>query len=379
MDYNSRGSRRARRLALMKANGDVLISLHARWMVLSAYMCCSWWAAALSSMALWLASFARSHDKLVTTLHAPLKLIQWWFPPWPPDGILTHVIMFFVVLSCQLFVSCELLRRGFALVAKSHSYSKVVSSRLLQRSLELFATPFLSRFVRFKMIREMSLPAVLATVLSSCEEDVKESTKNVTWDSDSVQVVVDNSATTHVWNVLDDFQPGTLYYFEPDDDVGVITVDKEESKPIGKGTVHAYLIDSRGIRRKLVLEDALYFPNSPVNVLGVTKLAETLDDYDGTWIKTMRNTSHFVWDHEQYELEFQHPNSNLPMVSMNKGFSKYSSFVTMFNPFTTDQPPTAMTTCKSCLPTDESTDIQFVSEKVTPGTSRAKFHLMHSV
>lgn len=69
-----------------------------------------------------------------------------------------------------------------------------------------------------------SLSQVLITVLSSCKEGADDPQKNTIWDTDSIQIVLDNSATTHVWNVLKHFEAGNLKYFDNNDDVGVITV-----------------------------------------------------------------------------------------------------------------------------------------------------------
>ncbi len=54
--------------------------------------------------------------------------------------------------------------------------------------------------------------------------------------------------------------------------------------------------DNDGNPYSIVLEDVLYFPRSPVNVLLVTSLANQLDDDFGTSIKTSINMSKFVWD-----------------------------------------------------------------------------------
>ena len=66
--------------------------------------------------------------------------------------------------------------------------------------------------------------------------------KSISWDSDSTTAVLDNSANTHIWNELSDFIEGTLRYFEDNEDVGVLTIDKSSVRPIGIGTVVVVIV-----------------------------------------------------------------------------------------------------------------------------------------
>ena len=66
----------------------------------------------------------------------------------------------------------------------------------------------------------------------------------------------------------------------------MLTIGNESSKPLGRGRVQISILDNSGVAQPVTLEDVLYFPNSPVNIVGVTKLAEQYDDQNGTWIQT---------------------------------------------------------------------------------------------
>ena len=126
---------------------------------------------------------------------------------------------------------------------------------------------------------------VHATYVCSATDQF-DSSETVSWTTDAVTSVVDNSANTHVWNRLEDFVPGSVKYFDDKDDVGVLTIGSDTSRPLGVGLVNVYLDDNGGTERHLELCEALYFPASPVRIISVTKLASQLGDPSGTWITT---------------------------------------------------------------------------------------------
>ncbi len=76
------------------------------------------------------------------------------------------------------------------------------------------------------------------------------------------------------------------------------------------------------------IEDVLYFPSSPVNILSITALATQLQDDDGTGIDTKRTSSRLYWDNGKYERTIIHPKSNLPELPINEGFSFSSLYST---------------------------------------------------
>ena len=43
-------------------------------------------------------------------------------------------------------------------------------------------------------------------------------------------------------------------------------------------------LDSMGATVTYILKDALYFPDSPVNIISVTAFADHMEDDEGTWI-----------------------------------------------------------------------------------------------
>ena len=56
--------------------------------------------------------------------------------------------------------------------------------------------------------------------------------------------------------------------------------------------------DDNGKRYSCILKGVLYFPDSPVNIVSVTSLADQLDNETGAWIKISRDISEFTWNQE---------------------------------------------------------------------------------
>ena len=183
----------------------------------------------------------------------------------------------------------------------------------------------------------------------------------INFDSDSVEIVLDNSANTHIWSRLDDFVEGTVVYLSDDTEYGVVTIGDTECRPIAHGTVLVSLMNDDNKECSIELRDTLYFPTSPVNVLGVTKLGEQLNDENGTWIKTRWRRSTFTWDFGENKINFAHSSSKLPVVSVKVGFQSFASFCSLFDRAGAMIEPTALSTCRTTLPTDLSDNICFLT------------------
>ena len=74
---------------------------------------------------------------------------------------------------------------------------------------------------------------------------------------------------------------------------GVWTIGGAYFKPTGIVTVKWYWKDDEGNAHSHTLEHALYFPESPVNIISSTDSAYQYDDDDGTYIKTKCHSSEF--------------------------------------------------------------------------------------
>ena len=190
--------------------------------------------------------------------------------------------MFFVfLLLSQLVIIAQCLLGSIVVLIKhtTHSVTKYVQQSLLTRQIDLV----------IKHIKRTScqLRHVFITNNNySLSSNNIDQDKIVSLDTDTTEAVVDNSANTHICNVLEDFVEGSVRYFDDDDDIGVLTIGKEFSRPIGMSTVNVRVKDNAGIIVHLQLQNCLYFPMSSVKIISVTMLAQYFNDQDGTWIKT---------------------------------------------------------------------------------------------
>ena len=164
---------------------------------------------------------------------------------------------------------------------------------------------------------------VLATVLNIDEKAQARMDKTAYFDTDSGTVICDNSANTHICNDKRMFTE--LRPLSATNSI-VATIGGKNSVPDSIGTVKWSWKDDNGHQHTHFLQNVLYFPNSPVNILSVTEFANALNDDEGTGIDTKRTKSRFYWDKGQYERTFLHSTSNLPEMSINKGVSSFSWF-----------------------------------------------------
>ena len=70
----------------------------------------------------------------------------------------------------------------------------------------------------------------------------------------------------------------------------------------------------------------LYFPESPVNILSVTKFADQLDDDQGTGIDTQKKSLYPLMEENQHRRTIHHAASNLPEMRVNEGWFRFSLF-----------------------------------------------------
>ena len=167
------------------------------------------------------------------------------------------------------------------------------------------------------ILEEVEAPVAFTTVLN-IDDRVNNLERDLsTWDTDSSSMVCDNSANVHICNKRSMFV-GDL---TPVINHKVATIGGKGHQPSGIGTVRWTWRDVKGKMHQYNIEDVLYFPESPINILSVTAFAKQLNDTEGTGIDTKQLHSNFYWSSNQFSLRIQHPPSNLPEVSINEGFS----------------------------------------------------------
>ena len=153
-------------------------------------------------------------------------------------------------------------------------------------------------------------------------DDKIGSSASVRFDADSVTVVCDNSANVHVCNDKSCFIDEILM----DRSLQVATIGGKENTSAGIGTVRWKWKDDDGVFHTFEIQDVLYFPESPVNILSVTKFADQLNDDEGTGIDTKRSHSVLYWNEKKFQRTIRHPASNLPEMPVNEGWSCFSLF-----------------------------------------------------
>ena len=87
---------------------------------------------------------------------------------------------------------------------------------------------------------------------------------------------------------------------------GVATICGKDLIPKGVGTVSWSWTDDEGQLNSNKLNNVLYFPDSPVNILIATTLAESMKDDERTWALTIRKCSIFTWDFGKYNKKIAH-------------------------------------------------------------------------
>ena len=109
----------------------------------------------------------------------------------------------------------------------------------------------------------------------------------------------------------------------------VATIGGAKNSAAGMGTTRWYWKDDGGKQHTIDVDNVLYFPQSPVNILSITSLAYQFNDDDGTGINTKRSKSHFYWNHNKHQRTIIHPPSNLPKLLVNEGLSLAGMYTQM--------------------------------------------------
>ena len=111
---------------------------------------------------------------------------------------------------------------------------------------------------------------------------------------------------------------------------GVGTISGTDFGPSLIGKVEWTWHDNNGQKHTLTLENVLYLPDSPVNILSVTMWADAINYYKGIWILTKRNHSVFAWDQENFTRLFQNSTSRLPELLIGGIFGWFAHFLSFF-------------------------------------------------
>jgi hypothetical protein len=95
--------------------------------------------------------------------------------------------------------------------------------------------------------------------------------------------------------------------------------------------VFLHLNDKDRVKHIFILDNCLYRPDSPVNLLSTRWLLEKFIDSQGnpdkqTRIESRYSTDVLTWSFGNFKKTFPTPLSGLPELLFNKGFQAYKSF-----------------------------------------------------
>ena len=97
-------------------------------------------------------------------------------------------------------------------------------------------------------------------------------------------MICDNSANVHICSSKKIF----IGPMRRTDRHYIATIGGSKNSASGMVTARWLWKDYLGKSHTLDIKNVLYFPQSPVNILSITELADTLKDNDGTGIKTKK-------------------------------------------------------------------------------------------
>ena len=111
----------------------------------------------------------------------------------------------------------------------------------------------------------------------------------------------------------------------------VATIGGKLNQPAGIGMMKWTWKDDGGAVHTEHLENTLYIPKSPINIMSVTELAKQFNYEEGTGINTKMNHSLFYWKNNQFYRKIHHSSSNLPEIAINEGTTLFTWFTEKFS------------------------------------------------
>jgi hypothetical protein len=161
---------------------------------------------------------------------------------------------------------------------------------------------------------------------SFADVDTEQLNTQIHFDTDSVFFVCDNSTTGHICKNIRRFVPGSLCQTNKS-----LTTANGTGSCLQEGIIRLNLINDNGTKHVFVLDDCLYHPDLPVNLLSTRRLAEKFLDASGnpdeeTRIKSRYSTHVLIWSFGQFRKTFPTPISGLPELLFDEGFREYKSF-----------------------------------------------------
>ncbi|KAL7528961.1 hypothetical protein ACHAXR_004541, partial [Thalassiosira sp. AJA248-18] len=177
---------------------------------------------------------------------------------------------------------------------------------------------------------------------------------SVSFDTDGIPFIIDNSATCIISNVRSLFV-GKLR----SESTSLTTADSDGIKQRYVGTFKLQLTDDANVTHTYEVANCIYDPSTNFNIIGVPFLQKFFDDFaapndvffeEGTIIMSAGRRSRLVWDHGKHVRHFTHGNSDLPELELYQGTSYFHSFCTRLGNFYQDHVNFAFLSAYSICP-----------------------------
>ena len=188
---------------------------------------------------------------------------------------------------------------------------------------------------------------------SFADGDTEKLNTQIHFDTDSIFFVCDNSTTGHICNDIRKFIPGTLHQTNKS-----LTTANGTGPCLQEGTIRLHLNDDNGMKHIFILDNCLYHPSSPVNLLSTRRLAEKFIDENGnpdeqTRIKSQYSTHALTWSFGNFKRTFPTPISGLPELLFDEGFQAYKSFCMEVSSYAIQQNTQHVSHKSTFIPFDE--------------------------
>lgn len=188
-----------------------------------------------------------------------------------------------------------------------------------------------------KLVIRLMILSQLILGRSKCAcNAAKEVATRVAFDTDGIPFVMDNSANCHICTEKEYFTELHVFTDSEKESIGSIGTVGEDAIPSGFRKMQVSWFNDKGREHTYVIDDAHYVPNSPVNLIGVTKFGKQIEPKEedfpaGANIQTFTNHSILAWDGGQFKQTIIHPPSSVPTMHLNNGHGRYESLCSALN------------------------------------------------
>ena len=275
----------------------------------------------------------RSYCTYSTWLTSPSKFLYNNFGS-VPQGYILNVLLASCLLMTTLFIIRKGYKRIFAAKQKESCESKLTFSTNFERDTNLVTDEndqvinedVEKRLHSMQSFHNVRLPKTFFCMKTALNTEAKLDAQldcRLNFDVDEVPFVLDNAANVHIINDIALFDNNEV---KPINEYSVATIGNEAQVPEGVNHATLKAKTNDGIYATLPLENALFFPNSPVNIISIARLSDTLGDDFDTWIKTARHHSDFTWDHGKHHRTIYHSDSRIPEIGVTTSIDNWKSF-----------------------------------------------------